>query len=205
MADHYLLTDTLAYELPGDAELADLHYEIGTHFLGFSSRPQRRPSDGKQFDSTLFIAADQIHAADSLSASNFDDASSLIKYAQLFLIVGERSVGVADFHSALKYLQCGISFLPEDRWRTEYTLSLHLFESACLSAFACGLTEVMTAFLNEILDNARTLEDKMKGLYVLVQSHAKSGQLKEAIERTFSVLEDLGKKCEFVQSRRLVN
>ena len=94
---------------------------------------------------------------------------------------------MADFHSALKYLQCDISFLPENRWRTEYTLSLHLFESACLSAFACGLTEVMTAFLNEILDNARTLEDKMKGLYVLVQSHAKSGQLKEAIEDIVSL------------------
>lgn len=180
-----------AYELLGDAELADLHYEIGTHFLQFSSRPTRRPSDG-HFDPTLFIAANQIHAADALRASNFDDASSLIKYAQLFLAVGERSVGVADFHSALKYLQCGIGFLPEDKWRTDYSLSLSLYESACLSAFACGHTESMTTFLNEILDNARTLEDKMNGLYVLVQSHAKSGKFKETIEMTFSILEDLG-------------
>ena len=173
--------------------MADLHYEIGTHFLQFSSRPTRRPSDGKQFDPALFIAADQIHAAETLRASRFDNASSLIKYAQLFLIVGERSVGVADFHSSLKYLQCGIGFLPEDKWHTDYTLSLNLYDSACLSAFACGHTEVMTTFLNEILDNAQTLEDKMKGLYVQVQSHAKSGKLKEAIERTFSILEDLGK------------
>ncbi|KAL7539509.1 hypothetical protein ACHAXR_009352 [Thalassiosira sp. AJA248-18] len=181
-----------AYELMTPEERGKQHFSIGiqlvTH-LNLSSS-----TDSCIFNPVSFTAADQINIAKSSAFAEdpLGEQSMHIEFASLNLRAGERSMEVSDFASALNYLENGMSFLPETRWDTQYELSLRLYDSSCLACYINARYDKMTQFLQEILENAESFDDKLNGFFVLVQSLASSGKIKESIEKVFYIVDELG-------------
>ena len=98
-----------------------------------------------------------------------------------------------DFGSACSYLEAGISFLGHDSWSSNYNLSLHLFKNAALVQYAQGNTELMTERLNKVLNNARSFEDKLDSLNLVIHAETMdAGNVSKAFDKNFSVLRQLG-------------
>ena len=72
---------------------------------------------------------------------------------------------------------------------------MSLYESSCLACHINSVPMKMTMYLEEILENAICYDDKLKGLFVLVQSLTASGYIKEAIDKIQIILEELGEPC----------
>lgn len=94
---------------------------------------------------------------------------------------------------ACKYLEAGISYLGQDYWTNSYNLSLHLFKNAAFVQYALGDPDLMKQRLHEVLDNARSFEDKLDSLSLVIHEATMSaGGVEEAFQKSFSVLEQLG-------------
>lgn len=84
--------------------------------------------------------------------------------------------------------------MPDTRWETDYELSLRLHLSSALACYVTGNHDLLKTFLTDIMENANSFDDKLKGLFVLVQSITSLGKLADAINRVFVILEQLGEK-----------
>ncbi|KAL9187062.1 hypothetical protein ACHAXT_010782 [Thalassiosira profunda] len=177
-----------AYELMSTDERGRCHFAIGLRLFSHLSLT----GESIHSDPTAFVAADQINMAKSLPHSEGNKlAQPSIDFATLNRIAGERSLESCDFVAAMKYLYYGVSFLPETRWEAEYDLTLRMYDSLALASHVCGQHNKMKECLEEIMQNAKTHLDKMKGLFIIVQSLSSLGELKAAVSKVLSILEDL--------------
>jgi len=174
-----------AYDLMSPEERVGYHYTFGVQLAAQIPLSE---------EANYFAATDHINRAKALAAIEglSLDQSMNIEFATLNLTAGNRSMEISDFPSALKYLQYGISFLPETKWDTNYELSLRVYEDACLACYINARPDKMIEFLQEILQNARSFDDKLKGLFVLVQKLTSLGKLKESMNKVFFILDELG-------------
>lgn len=146
--------------------------------------------DGEN-DPTIFIIVDLINRVGrerTLSSQKRE------QFAKLYLKAGEMSINTPDFPSAAMYLNSGISYLSDDHWTTNYSVSLALFKSAALVHWAKGETTLMKMKIDEVLKRARSFDDKIDSLFVLMNSLGMNGFSDESIERGFHVLRHLGEE-----------
>jgi len=112
--------------------------------------------------------------------------------AKLNLIAGQKAKAAAAYGSALKYLNTGLKFLSADSWQNYYELTLSLYEEAAEVAYLCGNFEQMEQLALVVLNNAKTVLEKVKVYDVKIQASGAQGDLKEAIEIGLVVLKLLG-------------
>lgn len=174
----------------------------------------RRTSEDRP-DVTLFILVGLVN---SLGAQGVTYGDRL-RYANLNLIAGEKvrkffvfvltcvfvlsstltptallhptiqAIQTPDYESACTYLESGISFLGENCWEESYHMSLHLYRSAAFVQHARGEESLMTDRVNEVLNNARSFEDKLDSMYVLIHSYQlDANHVSKASEQCFHVL-----------------
>eukprot|EP00970_Alexandrium_tamarense_P019478 scaffold14104_cov200-Alexandrium_tamarense.AAC.3 len=174
-----------SYALMTEAEARERHLKIGIELSTQLSSSESQP------ESLVFAAVGQINQAKSLG---FTDTTMSVEFATLNLNVGKRSIEVSDYGSALSYCETGIAFLRGgvSGWEREYDLHLRLYESACLASYVMAQPEKTSEFLKEINDNAKCLEDKLSSCVVEVKSLASLGKVEESVERTFTLLSELG-------------
>eukprot|EP01082_Thalassiosira_pseudonana_P010602 g9555.t1 g9555 contig37:239603-242777(+) len=174
-----------AYDLMTSEEKGRSHYVLGIGLI--TNLPEY---DEPQYKSIAFIGIDQINKAKALRCVT-DDLHS-VKFASLNLLAGERTIGQCDYVSALSYFEYGISFLDGNGWQSSYQLCLRLHESACLACFASAQSNKMMSYVDELLNHATCLEDRFCAYQVMVQSLGALGNIEMAIDKAFSVLEELG-------------
>ena len=170
------------YDSIPSANIDDVHHNIGLKLL--SSVP-----DFLQLNTITFMGISQIN---KIKDSSITDPSLHSAFATLNLKAGEQSIEVADFSSALSYIERGLLFLGIDGWESNYKLCLRLHESACLACYLNALPNRVLMFFDKIMKNTHTFEEKIKSHYILTRTLASTGSMEDAIHKAFQVLSELG-------------
>ncbi|MBW4592306.1 MAG: AAA family ATPase [Brasilonema angustatum HA4187-MV1] len=169
-----------AYALIDDKQKKNIHLEIGRLLL-------QNISVDALFDG-LFDIVDHFNLGVELVTYQQERN----EIAKLNLMAGQKAkVGTA-YGAAVEYLNVGLKLLSADSWHKEYDLTLALYEEAAEAAYLNGDFITMEPLALVVLNNAKTVLDKVKVYDDKIQAYVSQGNLKEAINIGLQVLNLLG-------------
>ncbi len=112
--------------------------------------------------------------------------------ARLNLIAARKAKASTAYAAALKYLNAGMELLADSSWETLYDLTFALHEEAAEVSFLCGEWERMEQFTSVVLQQAKTILEKVKVYDIKIISYDVQGNLKKAIQIGLEALNLLG-------------
>lgn len=157
-----------AYALATEEEKKQHHLKIGRLLLGGSS----------DFETNLFTIVEHLNAGKSL----ITEPDERLQLARLDYRAGMKARGSAAHHAAARYMQIGISLLPEDAWTNAYHLMLDLHLGAAETAYLSGDFATAERMYPGILDHCATVLDKVRCYTVQVSQYQLQGRFLEGIE-----------------------
>ncbi|MBD1867243.1 PAS domain S-box protein [Cyanobacteria bacterium FACHB-471] len=146
-------------------------------------------------ETTNETLADQVFAiADHLSQGIdlMTEQAERDAIAQLNLLAGQKAKAAIAYSVALKYFITGIQLLTVDSWKHDYKLTLALYEEAVEAAYLCGDFVEMEQWITVVLQQAKTVLDKVKVYEVKIQTCVAQTRLMDAIALGLQVLKQLG-------------
>jgi len=148
-------------------------------------------ASAEELDTYLFVVVDQIFRGSHLIA----DKSEKLDIAKLCLKAGQKASKIPAFLPACVYLKAGISLLDDDDWtNSNRSVCLDLFNSCAETEYILADFVGMKTHLECVLERARTLKEKLRAYYCLVQSLGAQGKSNEAINTGILVLNELGEE-----------
>ncbi|WP_036479641.1 AAA family ATPase [Myxosarcina sp. GI1] len=118
------------------------------------------------------------------------EGSELKEIARLNLLAGRKAKAANAYEAALKYLKIGRELAND--WQTNYDLLLALHSEAAEVAFLNGDFEEMEHYVSVVLQQAKTLLDKVKVYEVQIEAYQSQNQDLEAIQMALPMLDELG-------------
>ncbi|MEG5039955.1 MULTISPECIES: AAA family ATPase [unclassified Microcoleus] len=112
--------------------------------------------------------------------------------AQLNLKAGQKARSSTAYTAAKIYLQTGIELLRTNCWQTQYELTLNLYVAAAEAAYLNADSEGMEQMAALVLQEAKTILDKVKIYEIQIASYAAQSQMSEAIAVGTKALKQLG-------------
>jgi len=112
--------------------------------------------------------------------------------AELNLVAGKRAKAAAAYEVAHNYLQIGLSLLRDDCWERQYDLALTLHVGAAEVTYLSGNLEQAERLIAVVLQQAKTLLDKVRAYEVHHHAYAAQHKPLEAIKTGLQVLQLLG-------------
>ena len=111
------------------------------------------------------------------------DTSERLQSAWLNLAAGISSITSSSFAQACDYFEAGISFLEEDHWSTQRTLSLELYKMSVLAHFMDGRAKdtQVSERLADVLSNAISFEEGLTARILIMKMFASTGKFIQAI------------------------
>jgi len=171
-----------AYSLISDEQKPVVHQQIGQLLLKNTPLDEREPN--------IFAIVDQLNVGKRLINQQLERD----ELAQLNLIAGKKAKASAAYQLAFGYLKLGLELLGENSWQTQYDLSLALYEEGAEAAYLSGDFEQMERWIEVVLQQAKTVLDKVKVYEVKIQAYQAQNQLENALQTGLQVLEQLGVK-----------
>jgi predicted ATPase/C4-dicarboxylate-specific signal transduction histidine kinase/tRNA A-37 threonylcarbamoyl transferase component Bud32 len=169
-----------AYSLIPEYQKKSTHLEIGKLLLRNTSIEER--------EENIFAIVNQLNIGVDL----ITDKTDIDELARLNLIAGRKAKASTAYAGAQKYLTVGLELLPADSWQTQYELTLALSESATEVAYLNGNFEQMDKWAEVVLQQAKTLNDKVKVYEVKIQTSMAQAKQLEAVKIGLQVLELMG-------------
>ena len=191
-----------AYSLiPEDLEVqycrTRIHQQVGQLLLQNTSATQR--------EKKIFDIVNQLN----LGVKLINHQPERDELAQLNLMAGKKALASVAYEPAFKYLTFGIELLnppqssfgkssggSEQRssWHRQYDLTLALYVEAAAAAYLSTDFKQMETLAEMVLQQAKTLLDKVKVYEVKIQAYVAQNKLLEAIKTGLQVLKLLGVK-----------
>jgi predicted ATPase/signal transduction histidine kinase len=169
-----------AYSLIPEKQKHSTHLKIGQMLL---SRTPEAEKPGKIFD-----IVNQLNFGIEL----IEDQIERTQLAQLNLIAGRKAKAATAYTGAIKYLNVGIKLLTKDSWQTNYDLTLLLYTEATEAAYLSTDFKQMEQLAEIVLQQAKTILDKVKVYEVKISACIAETKQLEAIEIGLQVLPLLG-------------
>ncbi|RKZ51705.1 MAG: serine/threonine-protein kinase PknK [Candidatus Parabeggiatoa sp. nov. 3] len=169
-----------AYSLITEAQKPATHLKIG--------RLLKSHTHEQALDDKLFDIVNQLN----LGISLITDQSERDELVQLNLKAGRKAKASTAYAAASRYLTVGLELLSADSWQTQYDLTLTLYNLATEAAYLSGDFARQAHTHEIILENARTLLDKVKSYEIQIQVQLAQNQQLKAIEMALPVLKRLG-------------
>lgn len=169
-----------AYSLIPENSRKAIHLSIGQLLLKYIP-PEKQAEK-------IFDIVEQLNLGFELLKHQFQRDKS----AQLNLIAAQKAKASAAYQIAFNYLIFGLQLLPESRWKTHYDLTLALQIEAAEAAYLCGNFDETERLSGVVLQQAKTLLDKVKIYEVQMAALVAQGKLIEAISIGIAVLKLLG-------------
>ncbi|MEG4584341.1 AAA family ATPase [Microcoleus sp. MOSTC5] len=169
-----------AYSLIPDRQKASIHLNIGQLLLA-------RTSDIEQTNK-LFDIVNHLNRGLKLVL----EPAEREKIAQLNGLAAKRARSATAYQSAMTYATTGITLLKPDCWQSQYELALMLHELAAENAFLAGELEQMEHWAEIVLQEAKTLLDRVKIYEIEIQNHIFQHQFLDALALAKQVLSQLG-------------
>ncbi|WP_341531685.1 AAA family ATPase (plasmid) [Nostoc sp. UHCC 0302] len=180
--DYKFLHDRIqqaAYALIDENQKQILHLQIGRNLW---------QQAGETLSENIFEIVDHLN----LSLELVIEPAEREAMAQLNLMAARKAKAATAFSAALKYLTTGIELFRSDSWQDQYDLALALHSEATEAAYLCGNFDEMEKWATVVLQQAKTILDKVKVYEVKIQSCVAQSQQLEAIKIGLQVLEQLG-------------
>lgn len=181
--DYHFLHDRVqqaAYFLIPSSQKQSTHFKIGQLLLSRTSEEER--------EEKIFEIVNQLNYGTGLLV----EQTERYELAQLNLIAGRKAKTSTAYAAAVGYLATGRQLLAANSWQTQYELTLTLHVEAAEAAYLNTDFEQMEELANIVLQNARTLLDKLKLYEVQLSACTAQVQPKQAVEMGLAVLQLLG-------------
>jgi len=169
-----------AYSLIPAERKSVIHRKVGQRLLRNTPLNKR--------EQKLFDIVNQLN----LGIELINSQSEKNELAQLNLVAGKKAKAAAAYESAFKYLKTGIGLLGENSWLYQYELTLALYAEATEAANLRGVFEQVEKLAEVVLQNAKTLLDKVKIYEVKIQAQIAQNKPAEAVKMALPVLRLLG-------------
>ncbi len=169
-----------AYSLIPEDQKKSIHQKIGRLIL------QNTPTE--ELESYIFDIVNQLNYGVDLMTQQIDRH----QLAQLNLIAGRKAQISTAYTDAVRYLSVGIGLLADDSWKSQYELTCRLYESAVEAAYLNGDFEQLEQLADTVLQQAKTLLEKVKVYEVQIIACIVQSKQLEAITIARSVLQLLG-------------
>ncbi|RUT09210.1 serine/threonine protein kinase [Dulcicalothrix desertica PCC 7102] len=189
-----------AYYLIPEAQKQATHLKIGQMMKSNSEEVER--------EDILFAIVNQLN----IGAALITQQENLEELAQLNLLAGRKARAATAYEPAWYYAITGIQLLG-DSWQEAYDLTLALYDLGAETAYLCGNYEQIELLSNVVLEQAKTLLDKVKAYEVKIFTYVAQKKPLEAIEIGLQVLklleitfpqkptgEDIGKAIAYTAS-----
>ena len=145
-----------AYELMSQQEQRMNHMQYG---MAISSYTLVNCPDNNEL---FFTAITQINHG---GPSVISDPSQSTILAKLNLKAGKLSIVLSDYATALSLFEHGISYLGDDKWASEYEISLDLFDSAAEAACVLNRYAAVGSYTEQLIANAKSFDDSLSCEY----------------------------------------
>ena len=81
--------------------------------------------------------------------------------AGLNLKAGKLSISLSDYAAALILFKHGISYLGDDKWTSNYDMSIEFYDAATESACVLNKRDDVKIHVQELVDHAKTFDDSL--------------------------------------------
>lgn len=169
-----------AYYLIPDETKQSTHLKLGQLLLKSTSIEQR--------EEKIFEIVNQLNLAVEL----LTDETEREELAELNLVAGRKAIASCAYGVAMKYLNVGIELLGVSCWQTQYELTLGLYESAAKAASLNGDFEQTHRLTDLVLQNTKSVLDKVKVSEIKIYTYTAQKKVSEAINSGLIALALLG-------------
>ena len=183
---HDRIRESACQLLPKGDAMRRLHLHVGRQLL----RLQNGNEEGTHGGERLFLVAVN-HL--NLGSSLMGDADERKELIHLNSQAADLAFEMVALESAVDYLRKGLDLLKtETRWNLHYEITLKLMTKLAHCMTCLGRTKEGQVAIDEILQNARSLMDKLGAYHSLIRSLTQQSKSKEAIRMSIFVLKELG-------------
>jgi predicted ATPase/signal transduction histidine kinase len=206
-----ILPTSQVYKFFHDAEQANAENSVNSTYRFLHDRVQQAaysliPADKKQTTHLKIgqLLLDKIPETER-EAKNFEIVYHLNIAVELIFqpterytlavlnsLAGRKAKAANAYAASFEYLAVGISLLPLDSWVQSYDLTLELYESAAEVAYLSNNFAAMDSSIDVVLQQAKTLSDKVKVYDVKIQGYGAQNELGKAIDTALTILKTLG-------------
>ncbi|WP_445626394.1 AAA family ATPase [Nostoc sp. DSM 114167] len=169
-----------AYSLIPDDQKASIHLKIGQLLLDYTSDIEQ--------NNKLFDIVNHLNRGLKLVVEPAERA----KIARLNGLAAKKARSATAYESAITYANTGIALLTPNCWQSQYELALMLHELAAENAFLAADFEQMEHWAQIVLQQGKTLLDRVKIYEIQIQNHTLQHKLLDASDLAKQVLSQLG-------------
>ena len=176
-----------AYALIDDAQTPSVHLQVGRLLL--------RNTTAETLSEEIFEIVEHLNLGIGVGTKvspQLLQPDERDKIAKLNLIAGQKAKAAAAYGAAVTYCDIGLALLTEDSWKTAYELTLNLYVEAVEAQYLNTNYELAERLSNIVLQQAKTVLDKLKVYEIKIQLYTAQNQLQTAIDTGLQVLESLG-------------
>ncbi len=176
-----------AYSLIPETEKKSTHFQIGQLLLQNTTAEERK--------NNIFALVNQLNfgieaaTEESPLLATQSDKNLL---AELNLIAGQKAKASAAFEAAVNYFNLSLGLLAADSWQSDYDLTLPIYVETVEAEYLNTNFAQAEQLAEIVLQQAKTLLDRVKVYEVKIQSYISQFRMSEAIETGLAVLENLG-------------
>jgi predicted ATPase/serine phosphatase RsbU (regulator of sigma subunit) len=172
-----------AYALIDETQKQAVHLQIGYLLLNNSSE--------KVQEDQLFDIVGHLN----LGIEFVKNQAERNKIARLNLMVGKKAKRATAYGTAAKYLEIGRKLLGKDSWKSEYDLTLALYQYMTEVTYLIGDFSRQEQLTEIVLNHTHSLLDKINVYELSIRSYMAQKQRSEALKIGLEALNFLGIKC----------
>lgn len=182
---HDRIRETVSSMLPKGLARTEMHLSIGQKLWEYTTRDEQ----SHQVDRMLVLAAQHVRIGCSLLQNHEERRTT----ASMLLEASELAFELGSWPPVRKFMSAASSLLEgHDRWAGDYNLTLKLQDFHAHVLYSMGYHEECHHVIEEVLDNATSLEDRLAVYRTVIMLTYQEGSVAKSISTCIDVIRRLG-------------